>query len=112
MKLFATLSRLPELQSLSIAERTKVIRLWMQEVHRSWSGYLRHVGFLLLVTLSITLLPSVLLRSFTSSRGPDWLFAAIFPFAFLIATGLYNRVIMLQHRDILARLLEQRERAL
>lgn len=112
MKLFSTLPNLPELERLDGAERTQVIRQWIREVDRPWSGYLRHIGFLLLVTVPIILLPSILFRGLTSGRLPDWLFAITLPIACILANVLYNRFVLPRHRDVLHRVLQQRGRAL
>lgn len=112
MKLFATLPNLPELEGLDRAERTQLIRQWIREVDRPWAGYLRHIGFLLLVTVPITLLPSILFREITSVRSPDWLFAVTLPIACILANVLYSRFVLPRHRDALHRVLQQRGRAL
>lgn len=112
MKVFSIFPNLPELQQFDGVERTKVIRQWVREVDQPWSGYLLHVGFMLLVMIPITVFPSLLFHGLTSSRTREWLFAAIFPFAFILATVLYNHLILARRRDALKRVLQQRERAL
>ena len=112
MKLFSTLPNLPELQGLDRTERAQVIRRWVREVDRPWSGYLRHIGFFLLVTASIMPLPGLFIRSLMSLPSPNWLFASTLPFALILANILYIRFILPTHRGALHRVLQQRERAL
>src|ERR1700750_2948941 len=112
MKLFSTLPNLPELEGLDRTERTQVIRQWIREIDRPLSGYRRHIGFLLLVTVPITLLPSILFRDFTSVRSPDWLFAITLPIACIVANVLYHRFVLPRHRNVLRRVLQQRGRPL
>jgi len=112
MKLFSTLPTIPELQEFDAAQRTQVIRRWIREVDQPWSGYLRHVGFLLLVSVPITSLPSLLVRGLTSVQPPHWLFAVTLPFALVLGNLLYIRFVLPRHRDVLHRVLQQRQRAL
>ena len=111
MKRFSTVPNLPELEGLDGAERTQVIRQWIREVDRPWFGYLCHIGFLLLVTVPIALLPSILVRD-SSGRSPDWRFAITLPIACILANVLYHRFVLPRYRDELRRVLQQHQRSL
>lgn len=112
MTAFSILSNLPELQGLPVSERIKVIRQWQREVNKPWSGYLRHVGFLLALCV-----PIIFAEEFFIPRSIHEPFRMIFlAFAICLAwiggNVLHNRLVVLPRRDILRRLLEQRERTL
>ncbi len=106
MKMFSILPDLPELQGLDTAQRSKTIKEWEREIDRSWSGYLQHVGVVLVLFVIFQFGKVVLFSRYTSS----WFDALPFVFAWLLGEYLYKRFVMLKRRDLLQRILEQRRR--
>jgi hypothetical protein len=99
MRLFASLSSLPELQRLDASRRHAALTDWRMELWRSWSFYLGEI--------SIWLGSFLFFDGMWHLAGQTWSLVSLPSIvAFAVAYILRNHLLYFRRRDVLHKILE------